>query len=141
MHYLNGFPKMSNDNAEKQSIDDAIIDFLSKKSMVDQTEKLVLGRITNKIGSSNQEVETSINHLSSKNLIRKIYVQGKVGFELTPKGKSSLEELAKVETARITKQLQEAIQQEQKAKLRMNSVKELNQLKMNGKIIKFQIRT
>jgi len=115
---------MSNDQANKPAIDDAIIDFLSKKSGVtDQTEKLALARITTKIGTSLQEVEISINRLSSKNLIRKIYVQGKVGFELTPKGKMALDALAKAETDRITKKLQDAIEQEQKAKQRLNAVK------------------
>lgn len=115
---------MNSNETNKPSIDEAIIDFLSKKSGVtDQTEKLALARITSKIGTSLQEVEISINRLSSKNLIRKIYVQGKVGFELTPKGKSALEALAKAETDRITKQLQDAIEQEQKAKQRLNAVK------------------
>jgi predicted transcriptional regulator len=119
---------MSNDNANKQSLDDSIIDFLSKKSVIDQTEKLALSRISSKMEISSEQLEMSINRLSAKNLIRKIYLQGKVGFELTPKGKSSLEELSKVETARITKQLQEAIQQEQKAKLRMNAVKRIKSI-------------
>ena len=123
---------MSNDQANKPSIDDAIIDFLSKKSGVtDQTEKLALARITTKIGISLQEAEISINRLSSKNLIRKIYVQDKVGFELTPKGKSALEALAKAETDRITKKLQEAIEQEQKAKQRLNAVKKVKSIE-NG---------
>jgi len=115
---------MSGDVVNKQSIDEAIIDFLSKKGgITDQTEKLALARITGKIGTILQEVEISINRLSSKNLIRKIYVQGKVGFELTPKGKSALDALAKAETDRITKKLQDAIEQEQKAKQRLNAVK------------------
>ena len=117
---------MSSNEANKPSVDDAIIDFLSKKGGVtDQTEKLALSRITTKIGMSLQEAEISINRLSSKNLIRKIYLQGKVGFELTPKGKSALEAIAKAETDRITKKLQEAIQQEQKAKQRLNAVKKI----------------
>jgi DNA-binding PadR family transcriptional regulator len=121
---------MSNDEAtNKPPIDEAIIDFLSKKGgITDQTEKLALGRITSKTGVSLQQVEISINRLSSKNLIRKIYQQGKVGFELTPKGKSALEALAKAETDRITKQLQDAIQQEQKAKQRMNAVKRIKSI-------------
>ncbi len=68
----------------------------------------------------------SINRLSAKNLIRKIYLQGTVGFELTPRGKSAIEALAKAETDRITKQLQEAIQQERKAKLRSATVNRMN---------------
>jgi DNA-binding PadR family transcriptional regulator len=117
---------MSNDEANKPSIDDAIIDFLSKKGdITDQTEKLALARITSKIGISLQQLEISINRLSAKNLIRKIYLQGKVGFELTPKGKSALEALAKAETDRITKQLQVAIKQEKEAKQRLNAVKKI----------------
>ncbi|MGD0449514.1 MAG: hypothetical protein ABSA79_00480 [Candidatus Bathyarchaeia archaeon] len=120
---------MSDDEANKPSIDEAIMDFLSKKGgITDQTEKLALGRISSKIGISLQQLEISINRLSSKNLIRKIYVQGKVGFELTPKGKSALEALAKAETDRITKQLQEAIQQQQRAKQRLNAVKKIKSI-------------
>lgn len=115
---------MSGNAANKTSIDEAIIEFLSKKDgITDQTEKLALTRITSKTGFSLQEIETSINRLSTKNLIRKIYVQTKVGFELTPKGKSTLEAIAKAETERITKQLREAIEQEQKTKQRLNVVK------------------
>jgi chromosome segregation ATPase len=55
-------------------------------------------------------------------LIRKVYLHGRVGFELTPRGKSAIEVLAKAETARITRQLQEAIRQERKAKLRSGNV-------------------
>ncbi len=117
---------MSSNETNKPSMDEAIIDFLSKKGgITDQTEKLALSRITTKIGVSLQEVEVSINRLSSKNLIRKIYVQGKVGFELTPKGRSAIEALAKAETDRITKKLQEAIEQEQKAKQRLNAVRKI----------------
>jgi predicted transcriptional regulator len=120
---------MSNDEANKQSREDAIIDFLSKKSgITDQTEKLALARIASKIGTSLQEAEISITRLSSKNLIRKIYLQGKVGFELTPRGKSALEALAKAETDRITKRLQDAIQQEQKAKQRLNAIKRIKSI-------------
>ena len=120
---------MSNAEVNKASIDEAIMDFLSKKgSITEQTEKLALGRISSKIGISLQELEISINRLSSKNLIRKIYLQGKVGFELTPKGKSALDALAKAETDRVTKQLQEAIQREQKAKQRLNVVKKIKSI-------------
>ena len=120
---------MTSNEANKPSTDEAIIDFLSKKGGVtDQTEKFALARITTKIGNSLQEVEISINRLSSKNLIRKIYVQGKVGFELTPKGKSALETIAKAETDRITKQLQQAIEQEQKAKQRLSAVKKVKSI-------------
>jgi DNA-binding MarR family transcriptional regulator len=120
---------MSSNEANKPPIDEAIIGFLSRKGGVtDQTEKLALARINNQIGMSLQEIEISINRLSSKNLIRKIYVQGKICFELTPKGKSILEASAKAETDRITKQLQDAIQQEQKAKQRLNAVKRIKSI-------------
>jgi hypothetical protein len=75
------------------------------------------------IGS--EQVEKSINRLSAKNLVRQVYFQGKVGFELTPKGKLVIEALAKAETNRITKQLQEAIQLEKKAKLRSGTVNKM----------------
>ena len=114
---------MSSNDTSKPSIDEAIIDFLAKKGdITDQTEKLALARIASKIGIGLQEAEITINRLCSKNLIRKIYLQGKVGFELTPKGKSALAALAKAETDRITKQLQDAIQREQKAKQRLNAI-------------------
>ena len=119
---------MSNGEADKLSIDDAIIDYLSKKSITDQTEKLALARISSKMEISTEQVEKSISRLSAKNLIRKIYLQGKVGFELTPKGKSAIEVLAKAETARITRQLQEAIHQERKAKLRSSAVKKMKSI-------------
>ena len=86
---------------------------------------MALARLSSKIEISNEQVEKSISRLSAKNLIRKIYLQGKVGFELTPKGRSTIEILAKSETERITKQLQEAIHQERKAKLRMNAVNKM----------------
>jgi len=77
---------------------------------------------------SSEQVEMSINRLSAKNLIRKVYLQGKVGFELTPRGKSAIEVLAKAETARITRQLQEAIHQERKAKLRSGTVNKMKSI-------------
>ncbi len=117
-----GLPETSNGNASEISTDDAIIGFLSKKSIADQTEKLVYARISSKIQISSEQAETSIKRLSAKNLIRKIYLQGKVGFELTPKGKLAMDVLAKAETARITRQLQESIHQERKAKLRSITV-------------------
>jgi predicted transcriptional regulator len=107
----------------KPSTDDAIVDYLSKKIIADKTEKLAIARISTKIGITSQEAETSINRLCAKNLIRKIYLQGNMGFELTPKGKATIEVLAKAETARITRQLQEAIHQERKAKLRSGTIK------------------
>ena len=77
---------------------------------------------------SSEQVEMSINRLSAKNLIRKVYLQGRVGFELTPRGKSAIEVLAKAETARITRQLQEAIHQERKAKLRSGTVNKMKSI-------------
>ena len=74
---------------------------------------------------SSEQAEMSLNRLSAKNLIRKFYLQGKVGFELTPRGKSAIEVLAKAETARITRQLQEAIHTERKAKLRSGTVNKM----------------
>jgi len=118
----------SNDDTGKLLIDDAIMDYLSKKGVTDQTEKLALARISNKMEISNEQVEMSINRLSAKNLIRKVYLQGRVGFELTPRGKSAIEVLAKAETARVTRQLQEAIHQERKAKLRLNAVNKMKSI-------------
>ncbi len=118
----------SNGDTGKLSIDDAIIDYLSKKSITDQTEKLALARISSKMEISSEQVEISIKRLSAKNLIRKVYLRGRVGFELTPKGKSAVEVLAKAETARITRQLQEAIHQERKAKLRSGTVNKMKSI-------------
>ena len=115
---------MSTDDTNK-SVDEAILYFLSKKAVVDQTEKLALTKISSKIETSAEELSSSINRLSSKNLIRKVYLQGKVGFELTPKGKSAIDVLAKAETDRITRQLQEAIQQGRIAKLRSGTVNKM----------------
>ncbi len=119
---------MSFGEADKLSFDEAIIDYLSKKSIIDQTEKLAIARISSKTEISTEEVEKSISRLSAKNLIRKVYSQGKVGFELTPKGKAAIEIIAKTETARITRQLQEAISQERKAKLRSSAVKKMKSI-------------
>jgi DNA-binding MarR family transcriptional regulator len=118
----------SNGDTGKLSIDDAIIDYLSKKGITDQTEKLALARISSKMEISSEQVGMSINRLSAKNLIRKVYLQGRVGFELTPRGKSAIEVLAKAETARITSQLQQAIQQERKAKLRSSTVNKIKSI-------------
>ena len=112
----------------KLSVDDAIVNYLSKKSIADLTERLALARISSKMEISSEEAEMSIKRLSAKNLIRKVYLQGKVGFELTPKGKTAMEALAKAETARITRQLQEAIQQERKAKLRSGTVNKMKSI-------------
>jgi predicted transcriptional regulator len=114
---------MSNEDTGKLSTDDAIMDYLSKKgSIIDQTEKLAIARISTKMEISLEQAQTSINSLSAKNLIRKIYPQGKIGFEITPRGKQAIEEIAKAETERVTKRLQESIQQERKTKLRANAV-------------------
>jgi hypothetical protein len=118
----------SNGDTGKLSIDDAIIDYLSKKGVSDQTEKLALARISSKMEISSEQVEMSISRLSAKNLIRKVYLQGRVGFELTPRGKSAIEVLAKAETARITLQLQEAIHHERKAKLRKGTVNKIKSI-------------
>lgn len=85
----------------------------------------MVARISSKMEISSEQVEKSLNRLSTKNLVRKVYFQGKVGFELTPKGKSAIDAIAKAETARITRQLQEAIQLERKAKLRSSTVNKL----------------
>jgi DNA-binding MarR family transcriptional regulator len=110
---------------ERLSLDDAIIDYFSKKSIADQTEKLALARLASKMETSIDQVQMSVNRLSAKNLIRKIYSQGKIGFELTPKGKSAIAVLAKAQTDRVTKQLQEAIQQERKTKLRTDTINKM----------------
>ncbi len=110
---------------DNQSLDNAIIDYLSKKSITDQTEKLALARIASKTQTSIEQIQMSINRLSTRNIVRKIYFEGKVGFELTPKGKIAVDTIAKVQTDRITKQLQEAIQQERKTKLRTSALDKL----------------
>lgn len=93
---------MASSEAEK-SLDDIIMDLLSKSEVVDQTEKIVLARIASKTQTSPNQVQTSLNALSSKNFVRRIYLQGKVGFELTPKGKDAIEALAKARADRITR--------------------------------------
>jgi DNA-binding MarR family transcriptional regulator len=118
----------SNNDTGKLSIDDAIMDYFSKKGITDQTEKLALARISSKMEISTEQVQMSINRLSAKNLIRKVYLQGRVGFELTPKGKMAVEVLAKAETARITRQLQEAIHHGRKAKLRSGNVNKMKSI-------------
>jgi hypothetical protein len=118
----------SNSDTNGLSIDDTIMDYLSKKSIVDQTEKLALARISSKMEISSEQIEMSINRLCVKNLIRKVYLQDKVGFELTPRGRLAIEALAKAETARVTRQLQEAIHQERKAKLRSGKVNKIKSI-------------
>jgi predicted transcriptional regulator len=118
----------SNSDTSNTSIDDDILDYLFKKGIVDQTEKLALARISSKMEISAEQVTTSINRLCAKNLIRKIYFPGRVGFEITPRGKSAIEVFAKAETARVTRQLQDAIQQERKAKLRSSAVSKMKSI-------------
>jgi DNA-binding PadR family transcriptional regulator len=115
----------STDNKDKQPSDDALMGFLSKKTVSDKTEKLAFARIGGKMGLSSEQVESGLSRLCAKNLVRKIYFQGGVGYELTPKGKSALENVAKAEADRITKKLQEAIQEDRKAKLRVGAFKRL----------------
>ena len=69
--------------------------------------------------------------------MRKIYLQSKVGFELTPKGKVALQVLAKAETDRISRQLQEAIHQERKAKLRSGIVKKIKSIEAGWQSYQF----
>ena len=101
------------------------MDYLFKKSVIDQTEKLAVARISSKLEISTVQAEMSIKTLSEKSLIRKIFLQSRVGFELTPRGKAAIEGLAKAETARVTKQLQESIHQERIAKVRSVTVKKI----------------
>src|SRR5208283_3053061 len=89
---------------------------------------MALARISSKMEINSQQVEMSINRLSAKNLIRKVYFQGRVGFELTPRGKTAIEVLAKAETARVTRQLQEAIHKERKAKLRSGTINKMKSI-------------
>jgi hypothetical protein len=114
-----------NDDTAQSSIDDVIMDFLFKKGITDQTEKMAISRISNKTEISGEQVEASLKRLSVKNLIRKIYSQGRVGFELTPRGRLAIDALAKAQTIRITQQLQEAISQQRKAKLRLSAVNKI----------------
>jgi hypothetical protein len=116
---------MDGTDTDKSSIDNVIIDYLSKKSVTDQTEKLALARIASKTQTNIDQVQRSINRLSTRNVIRKIFFQGKIGFELTPKEKIAIDAIAKVQTDRITKQLQEAIQRERKTKLRTSVLNKL----------------
>jgi DNA-binding MarR family transcriptional regulator len=116
---------MSNTGIDESSTDAAIMRYLVKNSVVDQTEKMALARISAKLQISSEQVEKSINSLSAKNLVRKVYIQRRVGFEVTPKGKVVLDTLAKIETARITARLQEAIQQERNAKRRVGAINKL----------------
>jgi DNA-binding transcriptional regulator GbsR (MarR family) len=115
----------------RSSVDDAVMDNLSKKGIFDQTEKLALTRLSSKLGLSNEEIEFSIKKLTGKNFVRKIYIRGKVGFELTPKGESALAAVAREKAEIITKQLQQAIRQERQAKLREGSVRKLKSIEID----------
>jgi len=117
----------SNDRS-KLPIDEAILDYLSKKSTTDQTEKLAFAKISGKIEASIEQVQISINRLSEKHLIRKVIWQGKIVFELTPKGKLSIDALAKARTDLITRQLQDAIHLERKAKLRSTTINKVKSI-------------
>lgn len=104
------------------------MDYLGKKATTDQTEKMALARISSKMETSVEQVQISINSLCEKHLIRKVSWQGKVIFELTPKGKSSIDALAKARTDLITKQLQDAIHLERKAKLRSSTINKVKSI-------------
>jgi predicted transcriptional regulator len=101
-------------------MDEAIIDYLSKKAVTDQTEQLALARISSKAQISTEEAQRILERLCAKDWIRRYKMPGKVTFELTPKGKAGMEAYAKARRERITNQLQQAIQQQRKAKLRTN---------------------
>jgi predicted transcriptional regulator len=115
----------SGSDAEGLSVDNAVMDYLSKKVVIDQSEKLALARLSGKLGLSSEELEKSIRSLGTRNFVRKIYLHGKVGFELTPKGESALRALTKAKAALVTRRLQEAIHQDRQAKLRFNMVNKL----------------
>jgi DNA repair exonuclease SbcCD ATPase subunit len=112
----------STTNEDNSTIDEAILVFLSKKSVTDQNEQSVLARISSKVQASPEQAEMSVQRLCAKDWIRRYKLPGKVSFELAPKGQSALEALAKVHTARVTSQLQQAIHQERKAKLRSSII-------------------
>ena len=132
---------MTSIDADKISTDEVIIDFISKKAIADQTEKLVLARISSKIEIDVVPLEKSINSLCERHLIRKVGWQGKISFELTPKGKTALEVLAKARADKLTKQLQEAIHQERKITLRSNIVKKMRSLAEKWEKYKIPDRT
>jgi predicted transcriptional regulator len=119
---------MTGNDTSKFPIDEAILDYLSKKAATDQTEKLAFAKISSKIETSVEQAQNSINRLCEKHLIRKVSWQGKVVFELTPKGKSSIDALAKARTDLITRQLQDAIHLERKAKLRSNVINKVKSI-------------
>ncbi len=115
-------------DTSKLPIDEAILDYLDKKATNEQTEKLALAKISNKMGTNLEQVQISINRLCEKHLIRKANWQGKIVFELTPKGKSSIDALAKARTDLITRQLQDAIHLERKAKLRSSTINKVKSI-------------
>ncbi len=123
-----GCTKTTSNDTIKLPIDEAILDYLSKKAATDQTEKMALAKISSKLETSVEQVQMSINRLSEKHLIREVGWQGKVVFELTPKGKSSIDALAKARTELITRQLQDAINLERKAKLRSSMINKMKSI-------------
>jgi hypothetical protein len=118
----------SDTNEVDTQIDESIIDYLSKKIVVDQTEQLALARISGKVQTSIEQAEKSLERLRAKDWIRKYKLPGKISFELTPMGKAALEANAKARKDRITRQLQQAISQQQKAKLRTNILNKMASL-------------
>lgn len=81
---------------------------------------MALSRISSKVQTSPEQAQRSLERLCAKNWVRRYKLPGKVSYELTPKGETALEAYAKARRERITNQLQQAIQQQQKAKLRTN---------------------
>ena len=112
----------------KLPIDEAIMDYLCKKAIIDQTEKLAFTKISSKIGTNIEQAQMSINRLCEQHLVRQVSWQGKVVFELTPKGKSLIDSLAKARIDQITRQLQDAISLERKAKLRSNAINKVKSI-------------
>ena len=81
---------------------------------------MALTRISSRVQTSPEKAQRSLERLCSKNWVRKCKLPSKVSFELTPKGEAALEAYAKARRERISNQLQQAIQRQQKAKLRTN---------------------
>ncbi|HUK85504.1 MAG TPA: hypothetical protein VLU95_06560 [Candidatus Acidoferrum sp.] len=104
------------------------MDYLNKKATTEQTEKLAIAKISCKIETSIEQAQMSINRLCEKHLIRKVSWKNKVVFELTPKGKLSIDALAKARIDLITRQLQDAIHLERKAKLRSSVINKMKSI-------------
>ena len=81
---------------------------------------MAITRISSKIQITLEQAQQGVERLRSRDWIRKYKMPGKVSFEVTPKGKSVLEACAKARRARITSQLEQAIQQQRKVKQRTN---------------------